>query len=71
MGRVLFYVEKVNRIGLAAHVGDAVGAAMFNKDLLLRARAAAKDPTGRHRRDRRNGRGSDEVGPLARRRAVP
>lgn len=38
MGKLLSLIERLNRIGRMAFDGDAVKAAQFNKDLILRAR---------------------------------
>ncbi|MEO7331358.1 MAG: hypothetical protein ABI193_22470 [Minicystis sp.] len=47
MGRVLEGIEDINRAGRSAFDGDAVTAATFNKDVLLRGRKAEKKAAGK------------------------
>jgi hypothetical protein len=44
MGKVLEQIEDLNRAGKSAFDGDAATRGKFNKDILLRARKAAKKP---------------------------
>lgn len=44
-GRLLEMIEDMNRAGKSAFDGNATKMAMFNKDILLRARKARKKPT--------------------------
>lgn len=44
-GRALLLIERLNRAGKIAFAGNASVAAMFNKDLLLRARRSRKSAT--------------------------
>lgn len=67
-GRVLMYIEKMNRIAKIAFDGDAATAALFNKDLLLRARQSRRaqstlEPVGDAATDDKNcGEGEGQTG---------
>lgn len=45
-GKVLFLVEKMNRIGKRVFAGQAEKVALFNKDLILRARKKRRSASG-------------------------
>jgi len=45
-GKVLFLIEKMNRIGKRVFAGQAEKVALFNKDLILRARKKRRSASG-------------------------
>ncbi len=55
-GRVLEMIQDLNRSGKSAFDGDATNMAMFNKDILLRARKSKKKPVAT------DGGGTDNTG---------